>query len=405
MEWGLRQEESCTFGPSVARLRAMQILRDLRASGHAITGFAAVGFGWAALSAQMPAIKAQIEASDATYGTLAFLGSVGAILAMFTAPLMHAWLGRVSMMVALFVMVIGFVMVGAAHGPALFLIGLFLAAGGSGVADVLANAEVSEREAETGRSLMNLNHGLFSVAYALAAVAVGWARGVGWSPLMVFLGLIVAVGVMIPWMRLSVQAAQDDKAQTGRLPRALVWLGGLVVLSAFLGEAASEGWSALHVERTLGGGPADGARGPALLALGMAVGRLGGHFFAGHLPPLRVMVVASCLAGFGLALAGVAPSIGLAYLGFAMGGLGVSVVGPLALGLVGQAVPGHLRLKAISQAAAMGYGAFFLGPVLMGFIAEIYGLRISFYVIAGIMFVVAAILLPLWAARLRALTN
>ena len=252
---------------------------------------------------------------------------------------------------------------------------------------------------------MNLNHGLFSVAYGLAAITVGWARGGGWSPVMVFLGLIVAVAVMLPWMRLPARNVTEGEIQTGTLPRVLTWLGGLVVLSAFLGEAASEGWSALHIERTLGGGPEDGAMGPALLGFGMAIGRLGGHFFAGHLPPFRVMIAASCMAGLGLAMAGAAPNLPLVYVGFALGGLGVSVVGPLALGMVGQVAPAQLRLKAISQAAAMGYGAFFIGPVLMGFIAEIYGLRISFVVIAGIMFAVAALLLPMWAVRLKALTN
>lgn len=365
-----------------------------------MTGFLAVGFGWAALSAQMPAIKAQIGASDALYGTLALIGSVGAVLAMFAAPLAQRLMGRDAMLISLLAMMLGFVLVGAATGPFGFVLAIFLAAGGSGVADVLANADVSEREAECGRSLMNLNHGIFSVGYALAALAVGLARGAGWSPVMVFLGAAVAVLAMVPWMRLPERRVAAEDTAEGALPRVLVWLGGCVVLAAFLGEAASEGWSALHVERTLGGGPEQGAMGPALLAFGMAIGRLGGHFLVGDLPPFRVMVAASCLAGFGLAMAGLAPGLGLAYLGFALGGLGVSVVGPMALGLVGQIVPQHLRLKAISQAAAMGYGAFFLGPVLMGFVAELFGLRVSFMVIAAIMFVVAGLLVPFWAAQL-----
>ncbi len=384
----------------VSGLGRMRVFDDLRASGRAMTGFVAVGFGWAALSAQMPAIKAQIGASDALYGTLALLGSIGAVLAMFTAPLVQRWLGRLAMMAALMVMVLGFVLVGTAQGPLVFVVAIFLAAGGSGVADVLANADVSEREAETGRSLMNLNHGLFSIAYGVAALFAGLARGAGWTPVMVFLGMAVAVMAMLPWMRLPERRVAAEEGADGVLPRALVWLGGCVVLAAFLGEAASEGWSALHVERTLGGGPEEGAMGPALLAFGMAIGRLGGHFFVGNLPPFRVMIAAACLAGVGLGMAAVAPGLGMAYVGFALGGLGVSVVGPLALGLVGQIVPQHLRLKAISQAAAMGYGAFFVGPVLMGFIAEFFGLRISFMVIAAIMFAVAGLLLPVWAARL-----
>ena len=79
------------------------------------------------------------------------------------------------------------------------------------------------------------------------------------------------------------------------------------------------------------------------------------------------------------------------------GGLGVSVIGPLALGLVGQAVSPRHRLAAIAQAAALGYAAFFLGPVIMGYVSEGFGLRAAFYVIGAVMLLVAAVLLPAWA--------
>jgi len=382
----------------------MRISSDLFASRRALAGFVTVGFGWAAFSAQMPVIKAQVGVGDGFWGTLVLIGSTGALMAMWLAPLVYRLAGRWAMIVGAAGMVLGFVLAGAAHTPLAIGIALFLAAGGSGVADVLANAEVSEAESETGRSLMNLNHGLFSVAYAIAAVLVGTAREDGFGPVAVFGAMAVAVVALTPWMILPDRAPEhdDDAPDATGMPRALVWVGGLVVLAAFLGEAASEGWSALHVERTLGGGAAQGALGPALLATGMAVGRLGTHVFGAGWPPFRVMVLASCIGGAGLMLAGAAPGLNTAYLGFLLGGLGVSVVGPLALGLVGQAVRPKHRLAAISQAAALGYAAFFLGPVIMGFVAELFGLRVSFYVIGAIMFAVAALLLPLWSRMLNA---
>ncbi|WP_299150979.1 MFS transporter [uncultured Tateyamaria sp.] len=380
----------------------MQLLHDLHASRRALAGFIVVGFGWASFSAQMPVIKAQVGVGDGLWGTLVLMGSTGALMAMWLAPLVFRLMGTWALMTGVVGMIAGFLLSGTAQGPVMIGFALFLAAGGSGVADVLANAEVSEAEAETGRSLMNLNHGMFSVAYAVAAVSVGAARGAGFGPVTIFAGMAVAVGVLMIWMRLPdrITPEDDPTAPVAGMPRALVWVGGLVVLSAFLGEAASEGWSALHIERMLGGGPAQGALGPALLAGGMAVGRLGAHLFGAGWPPIRVMVIASLIAGVGLALAGAAPSLPVAYAGFLLGGLGVSVVGPLALGLVGQAVPRKYRLAAISQAAALGYAAFFLGPVVMGYVAEGFGLRASFYVIAAVMCVVAAVLVPWWARLL-----
>ncbi|MEM6373159.1 MAG: MFS transporter [Pseudomonadota bacterium] len=379
----------------------MRIWDDIGASRRALAGFAVIGIGWASFSAQMPAIKAQVGVGDAFWGTLILIGSTGALMAMWLAPLVYRALGAWALMAGVAFMIIGFLVTGVAQGPVLVSFGLFLAAGGSGVADVLANAEVSEAETEYGRSLMNLNHGLFSVTYAIAAVCVGAAREAGFGPLAVFCGMGVLVAVLMIWMKLPDRRLTDSAAEEASgMPYGLVWVGGLVVMAAFLGEAASEGWSALHVERTLGGGPAEGAFGPALLAVGMAVGRLGAHVFGAAWPPMRVMVLASCIAGLGLALAGAAPTVYAAYVGFLLGGLGVSVVGPIALGLVGQAVAPRHRLAAISQSAALGYAAFFLGPVIMGYVAEGFGLRASFYVIGAIMLVVAALLLPLWARML-----
>ncbi|WP_299627845.1 MFS transporter [uncultured Tateyamaria sp.] len=382
----------------------MRIWDDLVASRRALAGFVVIGIGWASFSAQMPVIKAQVGVGDGFWGTLLLMGSTGALMAMWLAPLVYRLVGAWALLLGIVTMVVGFLLAGLSQGPLLVGLALFLAAGGSGVADVLANAEVSEAEAETGTSLMNLNHGMFSVAYAVAAVLVGIAREAGIGPVGVFSGMAVAIGALMFWMKLPDRRAlpEDEIAGAAGMPFLLVWVGGLVVLAAFLGEAASEGWSALHIERTLSGGPAEGAMGPALLAIGMAIGRLGAHVFGAGWPPLRVMVIASCIGGFGLALAGAAPSIPVAFVGFLLGGLGASVVGPLALGLVGQAVPPKYRLAAISQAAALGYAAFFLGPVIMGYVAEGFGLRVSFYVIAAILFVVAAVLLPLWARMLGA---
>ncbi len=384
---------------------AMQLLSDLHASRRALAGFIVIGFGWAAFSAQMPVIKAQVGVGDGRWGTLVLLGATGAIMAMWLAPLVHRFLGTWSLLAGVIVMIVGFLLTGGSYTQTMVGVALFMAAAGSGVADVLANAEVSEAEAETGRSLMNLNHGLFSVAYAVAAVSVGWAREAGFGPVPIFGGMAVAVVALMLWMRLPDRPLPEEdgpNTPTAGMPYALVWVGGLVVLAAFLSEAASEGWSALHLERTLDGSPGQGANGPALLALGMAIGRLGAHVFGAAWPPVRVMILSSCLAGIGLALAGFAPNIPVAYVGFLLGGLGSSVVGPLALGLVGQAVPAKFRLAAISQAAALGYAAFFLGPVIMGFVAEGFGLRVSFYVIGGIMLAVAAFLVPLWARMLAA---
>ena len=122
----------------------MQIWNDLNASRKAIAAFAAVGIGWASFSAQMPVIKTQVGVGDGLWGTLLLLGSTGALMAMWLAPLFYRILGTWALLVSVMVMIVGFMLTGIAEGPIFIGIALFMAAAGSGIADVQANNEVSE---------------------------------------------------------------------------------------------------------------------------------------------------------------------------------------------------------------------------------------------------------------------
>lgn len=367
-----------------------------------MAAFIVVGLGWGSFAALVPPVKAQIGASDALYGGLLLIASLGALAAMWLAPLAFRLAGRWAVVVGALMIGLGFVLVGIAVSPLFFVCAMLLATIGSGITDVLANAEVAEREAEHDRALMNLNHGLYSFAFAGAALMSGLLREASWTPVDV-LSLVAICVVCLCCLMFTPKAAvaplPDASAPVPVLPRVLVWLGGCVVLSAFLAEAATEGWSALHLERTLGGDAGHGALGPALFGVTMGIGRLFGHGLANRFSDIWLMTVACLMAAVGLGLAGAAPSITIAYVGFACAGLGISVVVPLAFALIGRSVPDALRLAAIARASALGYAAFFLGPPAMGAVSHLFGLRASFGMIAVLLVAVALVLIPALARQ------
>jgi MFS family permease len=63
-------------------------------------------------------------------------------------------------------------------------------------------------------------------------------------------------------------------------------------------------------------------------------------------------------------------------------GLGVSVIGPIGLALVGCLVAPRYRTEAISKAAVMGFAGFFIAPMLMGLMSQAFGLRFAFACVA-----------------------
>ena len=381
----------------------MAFMNDLYLSRKTMAAFAVIGLAWASYFAQMPVIKANLGVSDAVYGVVVLVSALGAVGAMFLAPLCERFAGPFSLVVGALAICLGFLWVGVAPRVMGFMLALGLASAGSGIIDVLANARIAGIEAHNRRPLMNLNHSFYSFCYAGSALLTGAAREAGWTPIGVFSTLMIAILILCFVMYGSDQHAdaEDEATNIGNLPTALVWIVGLIVMMAFLAESSTEGWSALHIERSLGGGAGEGAFGPAVLGLMMGFGRLSGHVVSKFVPDLILMAFACILSAVGIGLAAGATSIQMAYVGFALGGLGISVVAPLALAILGRMVPNKLRTLAISRASVLGYCAFFMGPALMGFVSEGLGLAMSFFLISVLLVVVACILIPMLAHRIK----
>lgn len=378
------------------QMSRMSLRLDLAASRAPLPAFAVIGIFWGAFAAQVPDLKAGIGAADGAFGLALLCGATGAVTAMWLAPRFDRIAGARAMQVAAGLAALAFLGPGLAPNIWLFALALFFAAGFTGLLDVVMNARVSQIEARLGRGLMNLNHAGFSFAYAGSALAAGAAREAGIAPVFVFAALGVLTCFLILRMRLAADPGQDDEAPpSGHGFRRVVLWAGLITLAGFMSENATEAWSALHIERTLGGRAAEGALGPAILGLTMGIGRLIGHFATPRGRERLTVVVAALVSAAGAAIAARAGSPAAAYLGFAILGFGVSVIAPLAFALTGQMVRARDRALAISRVAVIGYLGFFIGPPVMGFVSEGFGLRASFALIALVLVSVPALLWPL----------
>lgn len=356
----------------------MSVLNALFVSRKPAAAFVVVGLFWGAFAAHVPVLKAQLNASDALFGILLLGSATGLVSSMWLAPRADRILNGRGMQVGVLALSMVWLLPGQISAPLLFAATMALVGLASGLLDVVMNARVSELEAKHDLPLMNANHAMFSVAYATAALISGFTREAGVSPTWVFAGIGMFCVLMVPFMRMDVTYVDPEEGYSGRYPLWPILLCGAIVLVAFMSEATVEAWSALHVERTLGGGAAEGALGPAMLGITMAIGRFSGQAVAARLREVTVVIVASVISASGAIIAATAPTPVVAYMGFGVLGLGVSVIGPMGLALVGKLVPPHLRTEAISRTAVMGFSGFFFAPMLMGLVSELYGLRVAF---------------------------
>ena len=93
--------------------------------------------------------------------------------------------------------------------------------------------------------------------------------------------------------------------------------------------------------------------------------------------PVRVARTLLAVLGAGALLVLCAPSGAAAFAGFALMGVGTSVMFPLAMSAAAQRTdrPAALNVAALAQ---ISFVAFLLGPPLLGFVAQHLGIRWSF---------------------------
>lgn len=383
----------------------MPMSTTLAAARAPLAAFAAMGVLWGTFAAVLPDLKAQLAVTESELGLIILPTPIAAVIAMLLAPLIGAALGRVSLPVATLLMAAAFALPGQAAQIWIFPLAMMACGGATGLTDVLMNARVAALENERNLHLMNLCHAAYSFGYAGGALATGAMRGAGWSPDWVMGTMALAAGILA-----LITLERDGTIHGLRKPKdgtaghlgLIPIIGGGIVLIAFLTENAAENWSALHIEKTLGGSPEEGAMGPAALALTMGFARLAGQGIVTRVNPFRLLMGGALLSACGALGAAMATSPMMAYAGFIVMGIGSSVIAPTAFSLVGRLADPQARARAVARATLLGYFGYFFGPPSLGFIAGAFGLRFAF-VFAAVMLLMVLILAPLMARQRQAL--
>ena len=366
-----------------------------------LAAFAAMGICWGSFAAELPDFKAMLGVNETQLGLLILFTPVAAVLSMLMAPAIGHALGRVALPVATLSMALAFALPGQSAALWAFPLAMTFCGAATGLTDVLMNARVSQIEAERNLHLMNLTHAAYSFGYAGGAVGVGAMRSAAWPPSWVMLAIALAALLM------ALGTIERDGTIHGlRRPRGagagrlglIPVIGGGIVMIAFLTENAAENWSALHIEQTLGGSPAEGAAGPAVIALTMGFARLAGQGLAGRVGAFRLLSGGAVVSAIGALVAAAATSPAMAYAGFIVMGVGSSVISPTAFSLVGRMADPASRARAVARATLLGYFGYFFGPPMLGVIAGTFGLRYAF-VFAAVMLMSVLVLAPVMARQ------
>ncbi|WP_433165837.1 MFS transporter [Kribbella sp. CA-247076] len=359
-----------------------------------LVGFGAFGLFWGAWGATLPAVRTSSGVGDGELGIALLMVGLGALASMrFTGYLIDRYGGVVLPVVVVLFGASG-VLPALADSVVTLSAALLLLGATSGATDVAINATGSHAEAVTGRPLMNLAHGIFSVAVVVASLGTAALRTAGADALPVLGGVgvvIVIAGVVVlaPGARENLRGSTEPKPKR-RLEPVLLIFGGLCAL-AYVVENAWQSWSAVHLDTSLGAAPGLASSVPAVFAAAAATGRIAGNALLRRLRPVNLLVAGGAVAAAGSITAAVAGSAWLALIGIGVAGLGTSVCAPTIIGMAGAWAGPERRAGAISTVTTLAYLGFLLGPAAVGAASSVWSLPVALAGVAVLALVVAAL--------------
>ena len=351
--------------------------------------FLANGFTVGSWAPMIPEFKLRLGVTESGLGLLILAFGVGSLIAMPLCGAVIAKAGSKKLLLRLSTVLI-IVLAALIHAPnvALAALAMVLAGGMIGGMDVAMNANAVAVERDMHKAMMSSCHGFWSLGGFAGAAFGGWMIGAYGVEIHVLIATaIIALLIGFAWHKVMDDSANhtaDAKAPKPGLPRkALPYLIGAMALSCMIPEGSVVDWGALYLRQELGADVAMSGLAFAAFSGTMAVMRFLGDGIRNRFGATNTFRVSTLFAGLGLAIAAQANVSEVAILGFAIAGIGVANLVPIAFSAAGN-LPGYAPGVAISVVTFMGYSGILFMPSLIGFVAQHTGFAIIFLVLAAV---------------------
>ena len=344
--------------------------------------FAVFGMFWGGWGALLPDVQKQVGANDATLGRALLFIALGAIGGMLLAGRVADRFGPRTLLPGALAFAATLPLLIFPSDIPILLVVFTVVGAASGAYDVFINGSASVYETVYDTKVMGGMHAFFSAGVLVASPMVGIARELGAGPaevLPVLAALVVVVGLFLPGVDLPISPPRSGPRV--RMTGPLMLLGTLCAL-AFLIEDGLLSWSAIHLERTLGGSAIVGGLGPGVLAGSMVIGRALTQALSRRYSERQLIGAAGLLGTAGATVFALTPSVAAGLVGIALAGLAISVVAPLIFGVAGRVGGPGGQASSIARVSTIAYFGFVVGPALVGGVAGAASLRIGLMVMA-----------------------
>src|SRR5690625_1189437 len=353
--------------------------------------FFAAGFVFSSWASRIPTVQSELGLNPGQMGMLLLVGSLGSIISL---PLAGRLVGRFgarrtvgTSVLAIAVSLAAAVAFVLAGNPVLTGAMLLLALAGVGAMDVAMNFEGTLVEQRLGRAIMPHFHGCFSLG-TIAGAGAGTLLSRAGVPITTHVWSAIVAVVVITAVSLAFffpddahagESASQPGGKRGAGSYGRAWFEprtlfvALTVVDACLTEGAGNDWLGLCIREGFEVPEHQGAFGLTLFVTAMTVMRFTGAWLLNRFGRVAVLRLCTGLAIMGLAIFGLSPSLPVAMVGAVLWGLGAALGFPVGMSAASDE-PLHAAAR-LSVVSTIGYGAFLIGPPLLGLLADHVGYR------------------------------
>ncbi|MCU1572498.1 MAG: hypothetical protein JWO93_580, partial [Micrococcaceae bacterium] len=358
------------------------------------------GLGMSSWVVRTPAVRDLLHASTAQMGLVLLGLSVGSMTGILSsAGAVRRGGVRLTTAIGGSAFTLGIATIGlsagASSGVGAF-VGLALAGFGIGLSEIALNVEGAALEVLSGKSVLPALHGCYSLGtVAGALVGIGLTAidfPVTWQLLAIALlggTLLASVIRAVPAREGQVTtAAVPSSSSPDSAPRWRSWLAvwqqprllmlGLIVLALALAEGSATDWLPLLMVDGHGATATAGTVVFAGFAAAMTAGRFAGGPLLARFGNAAVLRVSTLVSAAGIATIVFVDNPVIAGSGVVLWGLGAALGFPVTISAAGDSDNPTSSVAAVTTA---GYVAFLVGPPLLGFLGQTFGLRAAMILI------------------------
>jgi MFS family permease len=362
---------------------------NLTAAQHVYAAFFLYAFALGALYPRMAEIQHAMGVAEGALGmgligtasgTLISLTFGGRLISRIGASRV-LWFGLP--LVAVFYAIASF----AAHPLYLFL-SLVPAGICIGALEQVINLEADRVEFALGRRIMNRAHAFWSIGFACAGLLGALAAQCEITPQQHLLGMVLFTASLVCWLLgqfkpspIRPQANSNESAEAVKfaLPTPAILMLVAATFSVMLMEGAGIDWSAIYMRDVFSSSPFICGLAVATGATSQAITRFFADRFVERYQPVRVARCLVLVLSVGVCAVVWAVTPWMALMGMALMGVGTSAIFPLAMSAAARRTdrPAAVNIAALAQTSFL---IFLLGPPLLGWVAQYFGIRATFAV-------------------------